>query len=37
MSDQVGTRIFACELGAIGALLFSAVLLRRFGGRLTLR
>jgi hypothetical protein len=33
MSDQVGTCIFAFELGAIGALLVSAALLRRYGGR----
>ena len=33
MSDQMGTRIFAFELGAMGALLFSAALLRRYGGR----
>jgi hypothetical protein len=33
MSDQVGTRIFAFELGAMGALLLSAALLRRYGGR----
>ena len=33
MSDDVGTRIFAFELGAIGALLLWAALLRRYGGR----
>jgi hypothetical protein len=37
MSEQVGTRIFALELGAIGALLVSAALLRRYGGRLQQR
>jgi hypothetical protein len=34
MSERVGARIFAFELGAMGALLLSAALLRRYGGRL---
>jgi hypothetical protein len=37
MSEEIGARIFAFELGAMGALLLSAALLRRYGGKRQLR